>query len=54
VVAFPDADFAIAVDKIEKSGIELIMGSEAEELLRKMEEAKGSTLRAEKGKEIWR
>ena len=40
VVAFPDSDFAIAVDKIEESGIELIVGSEAEELLCKMEQAK--------------
>ena len=53
VVAFPEKDFAIAVDKIEERGIELIMGSEAEELLRKMEQAKGIALRAEKSNEIW-
>jgi hypothetical protein len=53
VVAFPEKDFAIAVDKIEESGIELIMGSEAEELLGKMEQAKGIALRAEVRKEIW-
>ena len=53
VVAFPDRDFAIAVDKIEELGIELIVGSEAEELLRKMEQAKGIALRAEESNEIW-
>jgi hypothetical protein len=53
VVAFPDKHFALAIDKIEKSGIEVIMGSEAEELLRKMEQAKGIALRAEKSNEIW-
>jgi hypothetical protein len=53
VVAFPDKHFALAVDKIEECGIELIVGSEAEELLRKMEQAKGIVLRAEKSKEIW-
>jgi hypothetical protein len=53
IVSFPDGDFATAIDKIEKSGIELIMGFEAEELLRKMEQVKGIALRAEKSKEIW-
>jgi hypothetical protein len=53
VVAFPDKHFAHAVDKLEESGIELIMGSEAEELLHKMEQAKGIALRAEMRKEIW-
>ena len=53
VVAFPDKHFALAVGKIEESGIELITGSEAEELLRKMERAKGIALRAEKSNEIW-
>jgi hypothetical protein len=41
VVAFPDGDFATAVDKIKQSGVELIVGSEAKELLGKMEQVKG-------------
>jgi hypothetical protein len=53
MVSFPDGDFATAIDKIEESGIELIMGSEAKELLCKMEQVKGVALRADKSKEIW-
>jgi hypothetical protein len=53
VVAFPDGDFATAIDKIKQSGVELIVGSEAEGLLCKMEQVKGIALRAEKSKEIW-
>jgi hypothetical protein len=53
VMAFPDKHFALAMGKLEECGVDLIMGSEAEELLRKMEQAKGNTLRAEKSNEIW-
>jgi hypothetical protein len=53
VIAFPEKHFSMAVDKIEETGIELIIGSEAEELLRKMEQAKGIALRSEKNEEIW-
>jgi len=40
VVVFPQGDFASVVDKIKQSGTELILGSEAEELLCKMEQVK--------------
>jgi hypothetical protein len=53
IVFFPHGDFATAIDKIEESGIELIIGSEAEELLCKMEQVKGIALQTEKMKEIW-
>ena len=41
VVAFPEGDFATAVDNIKQNGVELILGPEAKELLRKMEQVKG-------------
>jgi hypothetical protein len=41
MVSFPDGDFATAADKIKQSGVELIVGSEAKELLGKMEQVKG-------------
>jgi hypothetical protein len=53
VVAFPDGDFATAVDKIEKSGVGLIIGSEAKELLCKMEQVKGAAPQTDQIKEIW-
>ena len=37
---FPDGDFAIAIDEIKQSGVELIVGREAKELLCKMEQVK--------------
>jgi hypothetical protein len=37
IVFFPHGDFATAVDEIKQSGVELIVGSEAKELLCKME-----------------
>jgi hypothetical protein len=40
VVAFPDGDFATAIDEIKQSGVELIVGSEAKELLCKLEQVK--------------
>jgi hypothetical protein len=42
VIAFPHGDFATAVDNIRQSGAELILGSEAKELLCKMEQVKGA------------
>jgi hypothetical protein len=42
IIALPDGDFATAVDNIKQSGVELILGSEAKELLCKMEQVKGS------------
>jgi hypothetical protein len=53
IVSFPDADFATAIDNIKQTGLELIMGSEAKELLRKMEQVKGVVPQAHKSKEIW-
>jgi hypothetical protein len=41
VVAFPQSDFAAAVDKIKQRGVEFITGSKARELLCKMEQVKG-------------
>ena len=53
MVSFRYGDFATAVDKIKQSGAELIMGSEAKELLCKMEQVKGVAPCADKAKEIW-
>jgi hypothetical protein len=55
VVAFPHCDFATAVDTIEQSGVELILGSEAKELLCKLEQVKGVAGRTvpKKIEEIW-
>jgi hypothetical protein len=53
IVSFPDGDFATAIDKIEQSGVELIMGSEAIELLRKMDQVKGVAPQTDNSKEIW-
>jgi hypothetical protein len=53
VVTFPHRDFAIAIDDIKQSGVELILGSEANELLCKMEQVKGVAPRADKIQEIW-
>jgi len=50
---YPEGDFATAVDKIKQMGIELFLGSEAEELVCKMEQVKGVAPRADKPKEIW-
>ena len=41
LVAFPQCDFATAVDKIKQSGAELILGSEATELICKMKQVEG-------------
>ena len=40
VVVCPSTDFSSAVDEIKKRGVELILGSEAKELLSKMEQVK--------------
>jgi len=53
IVAFPQGDFATAVDMIKQSGVELILGPEAKELLCKMEEVEGVAPQTDKGKEIW-
>jgi hypothetical protein len=53
MVACPQSDFAAAVDSVKQSGAELILGSEAKELLCKMEQVKGVALRADTFKEIW-
>ena len=41
VVACPEGDFATAVDHARQRGVELILGSEAKELLCKLERVKG-------------
>jgi hypothetical protein len=48
VVALRYGDFATAVDNIKQRGTELILGSEAKELLCKMEQVKGVALRPDK------
>jgi hypothetical protein len=53
MVACPQSDFAAAIDSIKQSGFELILGSEAKELLCKMEQVKGVAPRADTFKEIW-
>jgi hypothetical protein len=52
MVSFPDGDFATAADKIKQSGVELIVGSEAE-LLGKMEQVKGVLPQTDNIEEIW-
>jgi hypothetical protein len=52
MVACPQDDFAAAVDSIKQRGIALILGSEAKELICKMEQVKGIAPRAD-FKEIW-
>jgi hypothetical protein len=54
VVALPQDDFATAVDNIKQSGAELILGSEAKELLCKMDQVKGVAPRPDKPNEIWK
>ena len=46
-----DSDFAAAVENIKQSGAELILGSEAKELICKMEQVKGVAPRPDKSKE---
>jgi hypothetical protein len=53
VIAIPQSDFATAVEEIRQSGVELILGSEAKELLCKMQQVKGFAMPAAKSKEIW-
>jgi hypothetical protein len=53
IVFFPHDDFATAIDEIKQSGVELIVGSEAKELLCKMEQVKGVAPQTDKAKEIW-
>src|SRR5262249_22646836 len=52
IVVCPSTDFSSAVDEIKKRGSELILGSEAKELLSKMEQVEGVVPRIDK-KEIW-
>jgi hypothetical protein len=54
VFACREGDFATAVDEIKQSGAELIVGSEAKELLCKMEQVKGIAPRPDKSKESGR
>jgi len=46
-------DSATAVSKIKQGGAELVLGSEAKELLSKMEQVKGVAPRTDKIKELW-
>jgi hypothetical protein len=46
IVGFPEPEFATAIDKIKQSGVELIVGSEAKEMLCKMEQVKAVAPRA--------
>ena len=48
LVNCPQADFATAVEEIKKLGMGPILGSDAEELLCKMEQVTGTVLRADK------
>lgn len=53
IVVCPHDDFSSAVDDTKQKGVELILGAEAEELLCKLERAKGIAPRPDKPKEIW-
>jgi hypothetical protein len=50
---FPRRRFRNAVDKIKQSGVELIVGSEAKQLLGKMEQMKGVLPQTDNIEEIW-
>jgi hypothetical protein len=52
VVALPYSDFVTAVDSVKQTGFELILGSEANELLCKMEQVRGVLPRTDRRK-IW-
>jgi hypothetical protein len=52
VVVFRQGDFATVVEGIKRTGTEVILESEAEELLSKMQQVEGFALQADKGKEI--
>jgi hypothetical protein len=47
-----EGDFAAAVESIKQSGAELILGSEAKELICKMEQVKGVAPRADKSRKL--
>jgi hypothetical protein len=53
VIALPHGDFATAIGDIKQNRVELILGSEAKELLGKLEQVKGVAPRSDKTKEIW-
>ena len=53
IVSCPHDDFPTAVDRMKQQGCELILGSEAKELLCKLERVKGIAPRPDKPKEIW-
>jgi hypothetical protein len=53
IVGCPHDDFPTAVDDLKQRGFELILGSEAKELLCKLERVKGMAPRPDKPKEIW-
>jgi hypothetical protein len=52
IVNLPQADFATAVESVKQFGAELILGSEAKELLCKLEQVTGVLPRIDR-KEIW-
>jgi hypothetical protein len=52
IINLPQADFATAVESVKRFGAELILGSEAKELLCKMEQVTGVLPRIDR-KEIW-
>lgn len=54
IVVCPHDDFPAAVDDTKQKGIGLILGAEAEELLCRLERAKGIAPRTDKSKEIWK
>jgi hypothetical protein len=53
VVVFRQGDFATVVEELKQSGNEVILESEAEELLCKMQQVEGFAMPAAKSKEIW-
>jgi hypothetical protein len=53
LVNCPQANFAAAVEEITERGIGLILGSDAEDLLEKIEQVIGTVLRTDKKKGIW-
>jgi hypothetical protein len=53
LVNCPQADFATAVQEIKEMGMGLVLGSDAEELLGKMEQVTGTVLRPDNKREIW-
>jgi hypothetical protein len=53
LISLPYQDFATAIDNMQRSGAELVLGRQAKELLDKMHQVEGIAPQPESMKEIW-